>query len=60
MNTRELIGIMQQIDAGYKEYKENEKRDYSKQVSRGIGTKRYLTKRIDLVREELLELKKSL
>ena len=54
VDTKALIGTMQQIDAGYKEYKGT----YSDH--RGKGCKAYLVKRIDLVREELLNLKKSL
>ena len=54
IDTKSLVGIMQQIDAGYKEYKGT----YAEH--RGKGCKAYLVKRIDIVREELLNLKKSL
>lgn len=45
---------MQQIDSAYKEYN----RTYCEH--RGKSSKAYLTKRIDILREELLNLKKSL
>lgn len=54
IDTKALIGIMQQIDSAYKEYEGT----YCNH--RGKGTKMYLTKRIDILREELLNLKKSL
>lgn len=54
INTKFLLGIMQQIDSAYEEY-EGIYCDH-----RGKGTKLYLTKRIDILREELLNLKKSL
>jgi hypothetical protein len=53
-DTKALIGIMQQIDSGYKEY------NGTYCDHRGKGCKSYLVKRIDIVREELLNLKKSL
>lgn len=59
MDTKILIGIMQQIDAGYDEYRQyNKKNTYID--NRGKGSKAYLTRRIDILREELLNLKKSL
>ena len=54
IDTKSLVGIMQQIDAGYQDYK-GIYVDH-----RGKGCKAYLAKRIDIVREELLNLKKSL
>ena len=54
VDTKALIGIMQQIDSGYKEY------NGTYCDHRGKGCKAYLVKRIDIVREELLNLKKSL
>ena len=53
-DTKALIGILQQIDSGYKEY------NGTYCDHRGKGCKAYLVKRIDFVREELLNLKKSL
>lgn len=55
INTKLLLGIMQQIDNAYKEYEGTYCCNH-----RGKGTKLYLTKRIDILREELLNLKKSL
>ena len=52
IDTKSLIGIMQQIDSGYKEY------NGTYCDHRGKGCKAYLVKRIDIVREELLNLKK--
>lgn len=54
VDTKSLIGIMQQIDSGYKEY------NGTYCDHRGKGCKAYLVKRIDIVREELLNLKKLL
>ena len=54
VDTKTLIGLMQQIDAGYKEY------NFTYAYHRGKGCKSYLVKRIDLLREELLNLKKTL
>lgn len=54
VDTKTLIGLMQQIDAGYKDY------NFTYRDHRGKGCKSYLVKRIDLLREELLNLKKSL
>ena len=54
IDTKALIGIMQQIDSGYKEY------NGTYCDHRGKGCKAYLVKRIDIVREELLNLKKLL
>lgn len=52
--------LLKEILEGKKAYRLNQARPYSDQVSRGKGTKMYLTRRIDLLREQLLELKKSL
>lgn len=52
--------LLKEILEGKKAYRFNQARPYSAQVSRGKGTKMYLTKRIDLLREQLLELKKEL
>lgn len=52
--------ILKEIIQGKKEYELNQKRPYAEQTSRGIGTKLYITKRIDLLREQLLEIKKEL
>lgn len=52
--------LLKEIIRGIKEYELNQKRPYNEQASRGIGTKLYITKRIDLLREQLLEIKKEL
>lgn len=38
----------------------DKKEGHNWQLERGIGSKAYVVKRIDLLREQLLELKKSL
>lgn len=49
--------LLKQIKQGVKAYEQsNHNRDYNK----GLGSKLYITKRIDLLREQLLTLKKSL
>lgn len=52
--------ILKEIIEGKKEYDKNQKRPYTEQIARGKGTKLYLTKRIDLLREKLLDIKKEL
>ena len=52
--------LLKEIIEGKKEYNKNKNRPYDQQISRGKGTKLYLTKRIDLLREKLLEIKKEL
>lgn len=52
--------LLKEILEGGKAYKLNQARPYSDRVSKGKGTKMYLTKRIDILREQLLELKKEL
>lgn len=52
--------LLREIIEGQKAYKINKARTYTDQVSRGKGTKLYLTKRIDLLREQLLDIKKGL
>lgn len=52
--------LLKEIIEGKKAYRLNKARPYSDQISRGIGTKSYLTKRIDLLREQLMDIKKSL
>lgn len=52
--------ILKEIIEGIKEYKINEKRPYNMQVSRGKGTKSYVIKRIDFLREKLLDMKKEI
>lgn len=47
--------LLREIIEGQKAYRLNKD-----QVSRGKGTKLYLTKRIDLLREQLLNIKKEL
>lgn len=49
--------LLKEIQQGVKEYKNN---DYNYDLIKGKGSKSYITKRIDLLREKLLELKKSL
>jgi len=51
--------LLQEIIDGTNTYKENHSEVYH-EVSRGIGTKAYVIKRIDLLREQLLELKKDI
>ncbi len=52
--------LLKEIIEGKKAYRLNQARPYTDQVSRGKGTKLYLTKRIDLLREQLLNIKKEL
>lgn len=52
--------LLKEILQGEKAYRLNQDKPYSEQVSRGKGTKLYVTRRIDLLREKLLELKKEL
>ena len=52
--------LLREIIEGQKAYRLNKTRPYTDQVSRGKGTKSYLTKRIDLLREQLLNIKKGL
>lgn len=52
--------LLKEIIEGKREYEKNQKRPYADQVARGKGTKLYLTKRIDLLREKLLDIKKEL
>ena len=52
--------LLKEILEGKREYDKNQKRPYAEQVSRGKGTKLYLIKRIDLLREKLLEMKKEI
>lgn len=49
--------LLKEIQQGVKEYKNN---TYNHDLNKGKGSKSYITKRIDLLREKLLELKKSL
>ena len=55
----ELDNLMKEIIKGYEAYKKEQKKNWSEQASRGIGTKSYVVKRIDLLREKLLEIKKE-
>ena len=59
MEIEELLKILKQIDDGYKERKKMQKA-YTYIDARGKGSKSYLIRRIDLLRDELLRLKKSL
>lgn len=52
--------LLKEIIEGQEAYRLNKARPYTEQVSRGKGTKLYLTKRIDLLREQLLNIKKGL
>ena len=52
--------LLREIIEGQKAFRLNNARPYKDQVSRGKGTKLYLTKRIDLLREQLLNIKKEL
>lgn len=56
-NIKNLIRTMQQINSAYKEY---QKTAHNSALNKGIGNKAYITRKINLVREELLRLKKSL
>jgi hypothetical protein len=57
---KDMEELLKEIIEGKKEYEINQKRPYSEQIARGKGTKLYLTKRIDLLRERLLDIKKNL
>ena len=52
--------LLKEIIEGKKAYDIEQKKRYSEQAYRGKGTKQYIIKRIDLLREQLLELKKEL
>ena len=52
--------LLREIIEGQKAYRLNNARPYKDQVSRGKGTKLYLTRRIHLLREQLLNIKKGL
>lgn len=52
--------LLREIIEGQEAYRLNKVKHYIDQVSRGKGTKLYLTKRIDLLREQLLNIKKGL
>lgn len=52
--------LLKEIIDGKKAYRVNQARPYQDKVNRGKGTKLYLTKRIDLLREMLLDIKKEL
>ena len=52
--------LLKEIIEGKKAYRLNQAKPYTEQIARGKGTKLYLTKRIDLLREKLLEMKKEL
>lgn len=51
--------LLEEIIEGKKSYDIEKRKNYSSRASRGIGTKQYIIKRIDLLREQLLELKKE-
>ena len=51
--------LAKEIDIGYETYLKERKKNWSEQAARGIGTKSYVVKRIDLLREKLLEMKKE-
>ncbi len=52
--------LIKEILEGKKAYDIEQKKSYTERAGRGKGTKQYIIKRIDLVREQLLELKKEL
>lgn len=52
--------LLREIIEGEKAFYENQKKPFDKQANRGIGTKMYVTKRIDLLREQLLDIKKNM
>ena len=49
--------LLKEIINGIKKY---EKRENRWECIKGVGSKSYIIKRIDLLREELLDIKKSL
>ena len=51
---------MKEIIKGYEQFKKEQKKNYFDRASRGIGTKSYVIKRIDLLREKLLQMKKEI
>ena len=51
---------LKEIIKGYEVYKKERKKDWIDRASRGIGTKSYVIKRIDLLREKLLQMKKEI
>ena len=52
--------LLKEIINGYETYKKEKKKDYLERAARGIGTKFYITKRIDLLRKQLLNIKKEI
>lgn len=53
--------LLKEIIKGKKELDKRKKGDYYMYAdNKGIGTKSYVTKRIDLLREQLLEMKKEI
>lgn len=52
--------LLKEIIEGKKAYDVEKNKKYCDRAARGIGTKQYVTKRIDLLREQLLEIKKEL
>ena len=51
---------IKEIIKGFEAYKKEQKKDWIDRTGRGIGTKSYVIKRIDLLREKLLEIKKEI
>lgn len=51
---------LKEIIKGYEAYKKEQKKDWIERASRGIGTKSFVIKRIDLLREKLLQIKKEI
>lgn len=51
--------LLKEIIDGKKIYDIEKRKVYSARVSRGKGTKQYVIKRINLLREQLLEMKKE-
>lgn len=56
----DIVELSKEITKGYEEWKIGSKKNWSEQPTRGIGTKSYVCKRIDLLREKLLEIKKEI
>ena len=51
---------IKEIIKGYKIYKKEQKKNWLDRASRGIGTKSYVIKRIDILRDKLLQIKKEI
>lgn len=52
--------LLKEIIEGMESWETEQNKRFCEQACRGKGTKQYVIKRIDLLREQLLELKKEL